>query len=295
MAETSLYLVNDIRAEIEFVRRSHDLWPGVAGTGFNRTEGRAAIQAEKKNFAQAFSDILAMRVANGLRPQFPGILPRPDGSGLESKARSAKGFKQLDVNYSTIQLGLGLGVSIKTLNFRDVKSKRYTKNFSRIDNELRAEAQDYHTRQPYAVLSAIVFLPIDAAFDATARSSSSFGQAVQGIFRFRTGRVGPEDLSEKMEQVFIALYQPGSCDEPSGGELMGQVVGFDVSSPTPWSGLPDEEHRLTFSDILSRVTARFDDRNGNQPNWSDKVLSEDEKLDLFANVQELANEEPDDE
>jgi len=295
MTETPLYLCNDIRAEIEFVRRSHDLWPGPTGTGFNRTKGRSASQAEKKNFAQAFSDILAMRVANGLRPQFPGILPRPDGSGLESKARSAKGFKQLDVNYSTIQLGLGLGVSIKTLNFRDGKSKRYTKNFSRIDNELRAEAQDYHIRQPYAVLSAIVFLPIDAAFDATTRSSSSFGQAVQGIFRFRTGRAGPEDLSEKMEQVFIALYQPGNSEKTNGDESLGQVVGFDAGSPTPWSDLPDEDYRLTFAEILSRITSRFDDRNGNQPNWSDKVLSDDEKLDLFENVQELANEEPDDE
>lgn len=84
------------------------------------------------------------------------------GFGQESRARTGKGLKKLDVNYSTIELGLGLGLSIKTINFRDAKTKRYTKNYTRVDNELRAEAADYHERQPYSVLCAVIFLPFDA-------------------------------------------------------------------------------------------------------------------------------------
>jgi hypothetical protein len=89
-------------------------------------------------------------LANALRPSFP-ILPDEFGKKQESKARTSKGYKKLDINYSTTELGLGLGVFVKTLNFKDPKSQRYTKNYSRIDNELRAEASDYHERQPYAV------------------------------------------------------------------------------------------------------------------------------------------------
>jgi hypothetical protein len=102
----------------------------------------------KKNYAEALSRALAQRFADALRVTFPSILPRPDGSGQESRARTGKGLKKLDVNYSTVELGLGLGVSIKTINFRDAKTKRYTKNYTRADNELRAESADYHQRQP---------------------------------------------------------------------------------------------------------------------------------------------------
>ena len=88
----------------------------------------------------------------------------------------------MDVNYSTVELGLGLGVSIKTINFPDPKTRRYTKNYTRVDNELRAEAADYHERQPYAVLCAVVFLPLEACDDGGVSAPSSFGQSIQ-IFR----------------------------------------------------------------------------------------------------------------
>ncbi len=90
------------------------------------------------------------------------------------------------MNYSTTDLGLGLGVSIKTINFRDGKSGRYTKNFTRVDNELRAEAIDYHVRQPFAVLVGLVFLPYDACEDGRT-THSSFGGAVR-VFHYRANR-----------------------------------------------------------------------------------------------------------
>jgi hypothetical protein len=122
---------------------------------------------DKKNYAEAFSRALAQRFADALRGSFDGILPDVKGVGQESRARTGKGLKKLDVNYSTVELGLGLGVSIKTINFRDLKTGRYTKNYTRVDNELRAEAADYHERQPYSVLCAVVFLPSDACEDGS--------------------------------------------------------------------------------------------------------------------------------
>src|SRR5262245_6071248 len=86
-----------------------------------------ADRTEKKNYAQRFSEAAAVLLAAELREFFPEVTPRADGTGSESPARTGKGVKKLDVNYSTPQLGLGLGVSIKTLNFRDRKTKRYTK------------------------------------------------------------------------------------------------------------------------------------------------------------------------
>jgi hypothetical protein len=125
---------------------------------------------ERRNYAQRLSEALAVLAANLLRANgaFPGVLPAEDGGGQESRARTGKGVKKLDVNYSTPELGLGLGVSIKTINFRDPKSGRYTKNPTRLDNELRAEALDYHDRQPYSVLVALVFVPRDSCTDGDA-------------------------------------------------------------------------------------------------------------------------------
>ena len=122
---------------------------------------RASItaQAQKKNYAERLSRLLAQRIADMLRFDYPGILPDELGDRHESRARTAKGFKKLDVNYSTLELGLALGISIKTINFIDPGTGRFTKNFTRVDNELRAEAADYHQRQPYAVMIGFLFLP----------------------------------------------------------------------------------------------------------------------------------------
>lgn len=145
-----------------------------------------ASQAEKKNYAERLSKALSVLVANCLRPTFPTIFPLPDGSRQESRAPTGKGKKKLDVNYSTQELGLALGVSIKTLNFRDAASSRYTKNATRIDNELRAEASDYHERQPFAVMAGLLFVPVDSCDDGR-KTKSSFAQIVE-VLRHRAKR-----------------------------------------------------------------------------------------------------------
>lgn len=209
-----------------------------------------ALQSEKKNYAEVLSRELATRFANALRSRFEGILPSEDGRGQESRARTSKGYKKLDVNYSTPQLGLGLGVSIKTINFRDPRTRRYTKNYTRVDGELRAEASDYHVRQPYATMVAVIFLPLDACDDG-ARDPSSFGQAVQ-VFRRRTGRDDPTDDPMLFEQVYIGLYDTGEA-------TFGDVIFFDVRDAPPKTGRPSK--RLSMEGIIDGIVATYDLRN----------------------------------
>lgn len=232
-------------------------------TELDRLGDRSKVkaQAEKKNYAEKLSDLLAIKFAQALRSDFAGIIPNEDGTGRESKARTAKGFKKLDVNYSTAQLGLGLGVSIKTCNFRDPTQKNYKKNITRIDNELRAEAHDYHERQPYSVMIAVLFLPADASDDATKRAPSSFGHAVQ-TFRRRGGRAQPSDSPFLFEGIFIGLY------EPQGPER-GSVCFFDVAKAPPWSGRPVDDSLLQFNDLVTQIRAIYDERNNPPFEWAE--------------------------
>lgn len=208
-------------------------------------------RGDKKNYAERLSRLLATRVANGLRPTFPGILPDEGGKRQESRARTSKGFKKLDVNYSTPELGLGLGVSIKTVNFVDRGSQRYTKNYTRIDGELRAEAEDYHERQPYAVLIAVIFIPADACTDGKKENPSSFAMAVK-VFRHRSSRMSPKDNATLMEGAFIGLYE-------AAGDRVGDVSFFDVASNPPKQGMP--KTTLTFDQLFQEITKIYDRRN----------------------------------
>lgn len=207
-------------------------------------------RAKKQNFASQFSRSLAQKVADALRPRLKGILPDEIGRGQESRSGSASGLKRLDVNYSNPTIGLGLGVSIKTLNFRDAASRRYTKNMRRIDGELRAEAQDYHTRQPYSVLAALVFLPEDAAFDG-AGGRSSFRHACD-VFAGRTGRTGPDANASLFERVWVCLY---GSDPASHGRLRC----YDPSEPMPPDGIPDRAARL--SEVIATTESLYAARN----------------------------------
>jgi len=218
-------------------------------------------RARKKNFAEKLSRELAQLFANALRPRFPGITPTADGKQHERRTRSSKGVKKLDVNYSTPDLGLGLGVSIKTLNSIDEASGRYTKNFTRIDNELRAEAKDYHERQPFAVMIAIVFLPSSACTDGSPATASSFGGAVQK-FKHRAGRQQPRDEHELFERIFIACYD---ADGPS----CGKTWFFDVTIPPPRTGFPVAASRVTFDALLDEISRTYENRNEPPDVWAD--------------------------
>lgn len=225
-----------------------------------------ASQSAKKNYAQAFSNALARKVANALRPKFSGILPDEDGRGSESRARTKKGFKKLDVNYSTLDLGLALGVSLKSVNFREGTANNYAKNVTRVDNELRAEADDYHSRQPYAVLVALYFVPTDAALNSTRKKPSSFGHMVRTL-RYRAMRSRTSDPSTLFEKIYIGLYV-------ADGPNRGVVRFFDVEWDPPWSGAPAKS--LSFTQVMDEICALFVERNKTDFVWSDRGLMQDD-------------------
>lgn len=230
-----------------------------------RSEATSATA--KKNYAERFSRALATCFANALRPHFAGISPDPSGKKQEMPARTAKGFKKLDVNYSTVDLGLALGVSVKTLNFRDAASARYTKNYTRIDAELRAEATDYHQRQPYSVLVGVLFLPVDACDDAgkakkaELKNVSSLGEAVRR-FRYRAGRETPRDDVDLFERFFIGLY------EPDGPEA-GATRFLDVMAPPPRARRLRPDEGLSFDEVIAAIVATYNERNDPPFTWAE--------------------------
>jgi hypothetical protein len=225
--------------------------------------------AGKRPYGTKLSNALAVLIANHLRADFPGILPTPEGQGAESRARTGKGFKKLDVNYSTPELGLALGVSVKTINYRDPGTRRYTKNYSRNDNELRAEAMDYHQRQPYAVLVGLLFLPVDACDDAgegkgedANQGISSFGAAVRFFRNRRTPRPSHDDEPDMFERFFVGLYDH---DGPTRGELRF----FDVMAAPPRARRPRPDETFGLSDVATQIRATYDARNNPLFEWAE--------------------------
>lgn len=223
-----------------------------------------AERGEKKNYAERLSRHLAQMIAKQLRPWFSGIFPDEGGRGQESPARTARGFKKLDVNYSTAELGLGLGVSIKTITAKDPRTRRYTKNYTRIDAELRAEAVDYHKRQPFAVMIALIFIPIDACDDSRPGSDpSSFGAAVR-IFRFRANRRSHQNDLDLFERVMIGIYE-------TEGQATGDVQFFDVMGSPPRYGRPKTSSLLGLNEMIESVRRTYDARNNPPFEWDDQT------------------------
>ena len=206
-------------------------------------------RAVKHAYAHKLSTCLAQKVADGLRPRFRGILPDEHGAKHKSWSGSASGLKKLDVNYSTTQIALGLGVSIKTLNFRDEGTKRFTKNIKWLDGELRAEAQDYHVRQPFAVLAGLVFMPDEAARDSENKSSLRHAWEV---FRNRSGRRSNTNDVSLFERLWLCVYATSK-------EALGECQCHDVSDEFPTTDLPNNGAAL--SQVLREIENEFRKRN----------------------------------
>jgi hypothetical protein len=73
---------NSIRNELIAVRKAIPLAPGDDGSGVNVATGAAADRSEK-NYARRLSDLLAIKVADGLR--HPRGCPRPRASGCRNQ------------------------------------------------------------------------------------------------------------------------------------------------------------------------------------------------------------------
>jgi len=180
------------------------------------------VRTKKKNYSQRLSDALARQLVTDLGRSFPGI---------EAGERRAGGRERpirVDVRYHT-PYGLGLGLSVKTLNFRDGKSRRYTENIQRVDKELNAEAVQIHGYQPKAVLAALFLMPEDARHDGE-RGRSSFEHALE-VFRKRVGRADETQPGERFELFWVGTY--ATDQERSGDTALHDLEGYRSGGEVP--------------------------------------------------------------
>jgi hypothetical protein len=222
---------------------------------------RHRLAEEKRTYATRFADKMAICIANGLRERFRGVLPDETGRGVESPAQSVRGPKKLDVNYSTPQLGLGFGISLKSVHFRERTYRGYIHNMKRNDEELRTEASGYHQRQPYAVMIAVVFLPYDSCDDASPRRPSSFGSWVKYL-RPLAQRDAPHNDIARYERVFVGLYD-------REGEKM---EFFDVENAPPRTGRPRD--LFNYTEFLDEIEKTYLRRNASEFAWADEPAIE---------------------
>jgi len=221
-------------------------------------------QSEKNQYAVRFADRVADLFARDLRKGLPGV-----EASAKRNAGAVGRQAQLDVNFSTPQYGLAVGISLKSVHLRDKGSPhRYTHNIKRNAEELRIEASSYHTRQPYAVMIGVIFLPFDSCDDAK-NGASSFGSWVRGL-RPYSGRRAPRDEADLFEKLYIALYEPDGTD----------LRFFDVESDPPKAGRPTAEGELlagdqrprrsmTYSEFLEAVYHAYLKRNAAEFKWAD--------------------------
>jgi hypothetical protein len=152
---------------------------------------------------------------------------------------------------------LALGVSLKSVHFPDGRSRHYTHNIKRNLEELRVEAFGYHTRQPFAVMIAVLFLPLDSCSNGKRGNASSFGTWVQRL-RPYSGREDFEGHVDWFEKIFIALYDPG------GSEL----EFFDVQRTPPKNSKPTTD-MIQYKDWLASLHHEYLRRNRKEFAWAD--------------------------
>jgi len=204
-----------------------------------------------------------------LRPRYPDILPREDDTGHESSTLGAKGKKRIDVKVWDTDKGLELLVSIKSYSFRDWSKKkqaarRYTKNIKRNRFELQDEAVTIHRRQPFAVMVAMMFMPITACDDGDPTKTqgvqgiSSFGHAVT-VLRSQAGRRSDEDSAERFERIYIGLYEYDDLDH------RGEIGFFDVEDLPPRASRPGNLRPL--EDVVEEIVRITTERHTDVIEW----------------------------
>jgi hypothetical protein len=222
-------------------------------------------QSKKTAYSIRFAEKMGEAIARDLRPKLKGITAT---TKRESPSAGGK-KKQLDVNFSTVNHGLAVGISLKSVHLGDIKNGRYTHNMKRNEEELRIEASGYHKRQPYAVMVAVLFVPFDSCDDGKGENPSSFGSWVRHLRPF-CGRRLPTDDVDRFERIFVGLYEVDGSD----------LRFFDVECAPPKRGRPattgdalgpDKIPRrvLAYPEFLDAVHHEYLQRNSAEFQWAD--------------------------
>lgn len=181
----------------------------------------------KKRYSERVSSAVALALAQELRnrglkdcrPAGPGDLG--DDSGAERRIAGGLGAKKVDVTWATEPSGLLLGVSIKTINYRDTKTKNFQKNLTNRRGDMLMEAVTLHRRFPYAVLCGLFFLDKDAAKDNTGRRRSTFQNAHPRLQLF-TDRSDPAGREEQYERFYLLLLDASPKNVTISAYRVGQ-------------------------------------------------------------------------
>ena len=179
----------------------------------------AASPPVKKFYSERVSAAIAGAVAQELRERgLKGTRPAPPGeldtSGAERRMAGGIGAKKVDVTWATEEAGLLLGISIKTINFRDGRTNNFQKNLTNRRGDMLFEAVTLHRRFPYAVLGGLFFLDKGAAHDQTKRRRSTFLNA-HARFRLFAGREDPGGRDEQYERLYLVLLDASSAHAPN--------------------------------------------------------------------------------
>jgi hypothetical protein len=174
----------------------------------------SAPRDRKADFSQRISNAAAIAVASnlrarGLRGTYPD-LSAIGSSGAERRLAGGIGAKRVDVSWATEESGLLLAVSIKSINYRDARSKNFQKNLTNRRGDLLFEAVTLHRRFPFAVLGGLFILDAEAATDGTGKRRSTFENAGYQLRLFRDRR-DPAGREEQLEDLCIALFDAASA------------------------------------------------------------------------------------
>lgn len=213
-----------------------------------------AAPSAKKAYSELMSAAVAVAIGAELRrrgckearPAEPGEV---GGSGAERRMAGGIGAKKVDVTWATEASGLLLGISIKTINFRDTKTRNFQKNLTNRRGDMLIEAVTLHRRFPYAVLAGLFFLDAGAgndhvrADDGTPRRRSTFVNAHQRLKLF-TGRADPHDRDEQFERFYLILVEAS----PTASSVRAFRVG-------------DPETEVPMHDLLNELMTLVAERN----------------------------------
>jgi hypothetical protein len=207
-----------------------------------------AKQDAKKRYSELVSQKVALAVAaelrnRGLKEARPAGEGELGDSGAERRMAGGLGAKKVDVTWATEESGLLCAISVKTINFRDSKTKNFQKNLINRRGDMLMEAVTLHRRFPYAVLAGFFFLDKDAAHDATTKRRSTFINAHARLQLF-TGRNDPAGREEQFERFYLILLDAS----PMAVSLRAFAVG-------------DPENEVPLSDIIDDVLKMAAQRN----------------------------------
>lgn len=215
-----------------------------------------AKQSDKKRYSELVSQKIAVALADELRARgLPEARPAGEGdlgdSGAERRMAGGLGAKKVDVTWATEEAGLLFAISIKSINFKDAKTRNYQKNLTNRRGDMLMEAVTLHRRFPYAVLAGFFFLDKGAEGDGTQKADgtvkrrSTLENAHMRLKLF-TGRDDPAGREEQFERFYLLLLEASPTS--------ACVQAFEVAKPSV--AVPLE---YIFDDLLKLVAERNPD------------------------------------